>query len=212
MFGIFEAVVFWAIGLVEAAGYAGIFLTMALESAAIPIPSEVVVPFGGFLAATGKMDFWAVALIATLANLVGCALLYFIGLKGGRPLAERYGKYFLVHKDDIQKFDGWIARYGAKTAFFSRLLPGVRTFSAFFLGASAGAVKFSVFAFYTGVGSFVWNVALTYAGFVLGANWGALRGYFEKFNIVITILAMLALAAFILRHLRMQKKNLTPRK
>lgn len=200
MFGVVESIIFWAIGLIQAAGYAGIFLTMALESAAIPIPSEVVVPFGGFLAATGKMNFLAVVVVATLANLAGCVLLYGVGLKGGRPLAERYGKYFLLHRDDIQKFDDWISKYGAKTAFFSRILPGTRTFSAFFLGA--GETKFLVFAGYTALGSLIWNAVLAYAGFFLGANWGILRGYFEKFYAVIIILAALAIAAFVLRHIR----------
>lgn len=204
MVELINIVVEWAVGFVGEVGYWGIFVTMALESAAIPIPSEVVVPFGGFLAASGKMSFWAVAAVATLANFTGCVLLYWIGLRGGRPLAERYGKYFLVHKDDIQKFDRWISSYGARTAFFSRLLPGVRTFSAFFLGA--GAVKFFIFALYTAIGSFIWNAALTYAGFLLGANWGVLRGYFEKFDVVIVILILLAAAAFVLKHLRSQKR------
>lgn len=198
MFWIIEIVIFWAIGLVERTGYAGIFLTMSLESAGIPIPSEVVVPFGGFLAAVGKMDFWAVAVVATIANLAGCVLLYGIGLKGGRPLAERYGKYFFVHRDDIEKFDRWISKYGVKTAFFSRLLPGARTFSSFFLGA--GRIKLPIFVFYTIAGSFIWNTALAYGGFALGANWRSLRGYFEKFEVVIIVLAVLAIAAFILRH------------
>ena len=205
MFGILETVIIWAIGLVEKFGYAGIFITMALESAAIPIPSEVVVPLGGFGAAVGIMNLWLVAIVATAANLTGSLALYAFGFFGRRPVLERYGKYVLIHKDDIQKMDGWLSRHGMAAVFFSRLLPGVRTFSSLAFGA--GKVKLWLFSALTFAGSFIWNLALAYAGFALGANWGVLRSYFEKFEVLIVVAAILATSWFIRKHIRRRRQQ-----
>lgn len=203
MLGIIDFFINWGVGLVEKFGYAGIFVTMALESAAIPIPSEVVVPLGGFGAATGVMNFWLVAIVATLANLAGSLALYVFGSFGGRPILERYGKYFLIHRDDLSKMDDWLARHGAAAVFFSRLLPGVRTFGSLVFGA--GKVRLWTFSVLTLVGSFIWNLVLAYAGFALGANWSSLRGYFEKFEIVIVVAAIIVATWFIRKHVRKSK-------
>jgi membrane protein DedA with SNARE-associated domain len=197
---IIEQIIVWALGLVSQFGYGGIFLTQALESAAIPIPSEVIVPFGGFLASSGSLNFWLVVLAATLANLTGGAATYFIGLRGGRPLIERYGKYVLIHPDDVSKIDGWVNRYGAQAAFFSRLLPGVRTFSSLIIGA--GRVNFNKFFWYTLFGSFLWNLPLAYAGFVAGNNWDFLRPYFHKFELAILAAIIIGIILFIFKHVR----------
>ncbi len=207
MSGFVEAIIFWAISLIERGGYWGIFVTMALESAAIPIPSEVIVPFGGFLVALGKMNLWAVAVVASFANLAGSTLLYVIGAKGGRPFIKKYGRYFLVHADDISKTDTWFSRYGSRAAFFSRLLPGTRTFSSLFMGIVN--MRFSTFTVYTLAGSFIWNLGLVCAGVMLGANWKILRNYFEKFEIVIAIIIFLAIFAFLLGHIRRYRKRNT---
>lgn len=203
MSGLLETIVFWATGLVEQFGYGGIFLTMALESAAIPIPSEIVVPLGGFNAALGIMNVWWVAIVATLANLVGSVVLYVFGFFGGRPILERWGKYVLIHKDDLVKMDAWLLRHEAGAVFFSRLLPGVRTFAPLVFGA--GRAKFIPFVWLTIAGSFFWNLALAYAGYFLGENWEVLRGYFEKFEVVVVILIVLAVIAFVLKHVRRRR-------
>lgn len=178
-------------------GYGGIFFTMTLESAAIPIPSEVVLPFGGFLASSGRLDFWLVILAATAANLTGAIAIYFVGLFGGRTILERYGKYVLISRESIARMDHWLEHYGAQTAFFSRLLPGVRTFSSLVIGA--GKVNFNKFFWYTLTGSFIWNFSLTYVGFVAGNNWDFLRPYFRKFELVILAAILIAVIVFVFR-------------
>lgn len=202
---IIEAIASWAANLVEATGYGGIFLTMTLESAAIPIPSEVVVPLGGASAAAGGLNFWAVVLVATAANLLGCVVLYYVGVFGGRPILERYGKYVLVWSEDMRKLDAWLARYGSLAAFFSRLLPGVRTFSSIVFGS--GKMRIVPFLAYTLIGSFLWNMALAYAGFTLGTNWNVLQPYFHKFDALIVLLLALAIIFFIKNHLRERKST-----
>ncbi len=200
MTGLIESLAGWGIGLIERFGYWGIFLTMAFESAAIPIPSEVVVPLSGASAAVGIFSFWAVVFVATAANLAGSVALYFVGLRGGRPILERYGKYVLVDSRDIQKLDGWLARYGSAAALFSRVVPGVRTFSSIVFGS--GKMFLRPFLLYTLIGSFLWNVALAYAGFTLGSQWEMLQPYFYKFDMVIILLLVLGAVFFVKKHLR----------
>lgn len=197
---IIEQIISWALALVSKFGYGGIFFTMMLESAAVPIPSEIVLPFSGFLASSGRLHFWFIVLAATLANLSGALIIYYIGLAGGRPLFERYGKYVLVHRDDISKMDSWLVRYGSSTAFFSRLLPGVRTFSSLVFGA--GRVKIKKFIFYTVAGSFIWNFALIYVGLIAGNNWNFLQPYFHKFELVILALVVIAVILFVFKQVR----------
>lgn len=204
MFNFIEQIIVWALGLVSKFGYGGIFFTMMLESAAIPIPSEVVLPFGGFLASSGQLNFWLVVLVATLANLVGSLILYWIGFFGGQPILERYGKYVLIHRDDLAKLGYWLGKYGAKLAFVSRLLPGVRTFSSVVLGA--GRLNFNSFFWYTLSGSFIWNLPLTYAGLIMGENWNLLRPYFHKFDLIIAALIVVAVILFIFKHVHRFRK------
>lgn len=204
MTGVLEGIIVWALGLVEKFGYGGIFLTMALESAAIPIPSEVVLPFGGFWASSGHLNFWFVVLIATLANLTGATIIYFVGLFGGRVVLERYGKYVLISSESISRMDRWLERYGAHTAFFSRLLPGVRTFSSLIIGA--GRVNFGKFFGYTVAGSFLWNLPLAYVGFVAGNNWDFLRPYFQKFELVILAAVLVIVILFVFRQIHKLKE------
>jgi len=199
-----EQIVAWALGLVAKFGYGGIFLTMALESAAIPIPSEVILPFGGFLASGGRLSFWFIILTATCANLVGAAAIYFVGFFGGRPVLERYGKYVLISSENISKIDRWLGRYEAQVAFFSRLLPGVRTFSSLLIGA--GKINFKKFVFYTLAGSFLWNLPLTYIGFVTGSHWNFLRPYFQRFELVILAAILVAIITFVFRQIHKLRK------
>lgn len=204
MTSIVEQIITWALRLIDKFGYAGIFFTMMLESAAIPIPSEVVLPFGGFLASSGQLNLWLVVLVATLANLVGAVILYIVGFFGGQPFLEKYGKYVLIHREDIKNLDRSLNKYGAKLAFFSRLLPGIRTFSSIVLGT--GRLNFKKFFIYTLAGSFVWNLPLAYVGLVTGKNWNFLQPYFRKFEILIAILIVIAVATFIFKHIRRFKR------
>ncbi len=204
MFNVLEKIIIWALAVIAKFKYAGIFLTMSLESAAIPIPSEVVLPFSGFLASSGRLNFWLIITVATLANLTGAIAIYLVGFYGGRTLLERYGRYVLVHKDEIAKMDSWLGKHGAGVAFFSRLLPGIKTFSSLIIGA--GKINFRKFFFYTLAGSFVWNLPLTYLGFAAGNNWDFLRPYFRKFDFVILAAIIVAVILFVFKHVHKLKK------
>lgn len=191
----------WALGIIERTGYAGIFVLSALESAAIPIPSEVVVPFSGFLAMSGKFSLWGVVGVATLANLAGSIALFLIGKSGGRRILEQYGKYVLIHKKDLDRADVWFNRHGVKAVFFSRMLPVVRTFISLPAGVAGMNVwKFSAFTF---LGALPWNLVLAVVGYKAGENWNLLHNYFRKADVFIAIL-IIALAGW---HVRKHLKN-----
>jgi membrane protein DedA with SNARE-associated domain len=164
-----------------------VFLTMIAESACIPIPSEVVVPFGGVLAAEGHTHLWMVIVVATVANLIGATIAYAVGLYGGRALFVRYGRYVGVREHHIEKADRWFERRGQVTVFFTRMMPGVRTFISLPAGiAKMPLVKFLV---YTVLGSIPWNIALAYLGYGAGkaaggadASWANLQAQFDRYD------------------------------
>lgn len=188
----------FAVSLIGKAGYAGLFFLSALESAAIPIPSEVVLPFSGFLAASGQFNFWAVVLLATLANLAGSLVLYAIGRSGGRWLLERYGKYVLIRHGDLEAWDRWFNHHGPATVFWSRMLPLVRTFVS--LPAGIAEMNVSRFTIYTTLGSLPWNFALAYVGYTAGEHWDFLHPYFQKFDYAIVGIIIVMAVWYIWRH------------
>lgn len=192
---IIELIVSWAMGLVQHFGYAGIFVTQMLESVLIPIPSEVVLPFGGYLASIGTLNLWLVVIVASAANLVGATIAYYLGHFGGRPLLERYGKYLLIFPSDIQKVDALVMRRGRLVALISRVLPGVRTFSSLIIGSFQ--IPFGTFLLYTFVGSFIWNLPLAYAGYKVGEHWNFLRPYFHKLEYLIIAAIIILIVVFI---------------
>jgi membrane protein DedA with SNARE-associated domain len=174
---------------------------MGAESALIPIPSEVTMPFAGFLASTGKFNVILVVLIGAFANLVGSWIAYGLGYWGEetviRNLIKKYGKYLLISEDEYDRSEKWFRKYGEKIVFFSRVLPIVRTFISLPAGiAEMNFWKFSVFTF---IGSLIWSGALTYVGFVLGKNWHSLEGYYRKFEYVI-VAAIVIAAIYYLYH------------
>lgn len=155
--------------LIASAGYLAIFLLMLGESACIPIPSELVMPFGGALAAGGHLELVAVILLGTLGNLAGSYIAYAVGRKGGRPAVRRFGRYVRLKEDDLDRAERWFGRYGAPTVFFGRLLPVVRTFIS--LPAGAADMPALRFGIYTILGSLPWSAGLAVAGYELGSNW-----------------------------------------
>ncbi len=191
--------------LIETLGYGGVFLFMAIESANIPIPSEVIMPFSGFLASKGVFSFWLVVLVGALGNLIGSQISYAVGYWGGRPFLERWGKYFFVNQNDLNQADEYLQKHGLKIAFFSRLLPVVRTFIS--LPAGINRARFWPFSFYTFLGSVIWSASLAYIGFVLGENWGVLHPIFQKFSFLIAGFMALAAVLYVLRHLRVVNKS-----
>ena len=205
MFEIISTIGNWALSVINSTGYVGIFILSALESAAVPIPSEVVIPFSGFLAAGGKFSLWGIVAVATLANLAGSVVLFLIGRSGGRWILERYGKYVLIHKKDLDAADKWFSRYGTAAVFWGRMLPVVRTF----VSLPAGVAKMNIgrFSLFTFLGALPWNLLLAILGFKAGNNWDMLHSYFRKADIFIVILVIAGAALYVARHLRHKHHN-----
>jgi membrane protein DedA with SNARE-associated domain len=191
-------------GLISSWGYAGIFVTMTLESTLIPIPSEAVIPFAGFLAYMGEMNIWLIVLVSSLANLTGSIIAYYFGKYLGRGFIEKYGKYVLLNMGHLRMVEMWFAKYGSLTVLFSRMLPLIRTYNA--LPAGMGKMNFPKFCIYTFIGSIPWNLALVLIGYKLKENWSIL----EKYSLYIDILAVFLVAAvlfYIVRRVRLSAKS-----
>ncbi|MBU1015043.1 DedA family protein [Patescibacteria group bacterium] len=188
------------IGVIETTGYAGIALLMALESANIPIPSEIIMPFSGFLVFEGSLSLFAVVFWGAAGNLIGSLISYALGFWGGRAFLNRFGKYLLVRKSDVDMAETWFAKYGDSIVLLSRVLPVVRTF----ISLPAGIARMNIwkFSLYTFGGSLVWSFALTYAGMLAGKNWDILGEYFRTFDWAIVLFVLLGAAWWIWRHVR----------
>jgi membrane protein DedA with SNARE-associated domain len=190
----------WLIPLLENNALLIVFVTMVAESACIPIPSEIVVPYGGFLAAQGHTQLWMVIAVATLANLVGSSIAYGIGRFGGRVLFVRYGRYVGVSAHHLDRADRWFVRYGPATVFFTRMMPGIRTFIS--LPAGIAKMPFAKFLVYSLFGSVIWNAGLAYLGYAAGKAagedpWGALQETFSRYNRVFYVVVAVVVLALI---------------
>ena len=151
-----------------------------MESACIPIPSEIIMPFSGYLVATGKFSLWLVIIFGAIGNLLGSIVAYAIGAYGGRPFIEKYGKYILIRRDELDRAQKFFEKYGNLSIFLSRLLPIIRTFIS--LPAGIARMKFWKFCFYTLIGSLFWSGLLAYIGVFLGSNWQSMEIYFRRFD------------------------------
>ena len=185
-------------------GYPGTFLLMMFEACGIPIPSEIIMPFSGFLVATGGMVLWIVILAGVLGDLMGAILAYWIGYRGGRPLIEKYGKYFLVSVHDLDIADKWFKRYGQATVFFGRLLPVVRTYISFPAGISKMDLK--KFMTFTFLGALPWIGVLAWLGVKMGDNWELIREKMHRFDTTILVLLILLVILYVWRHLKNSKR------
>ena len=184
-----------------AIGWPGVVFLMAIESAAIPFPSELIMPLAGWLLiqAKGGSVWWVLlaGFYGGMGNLLGSWVAYWISMKGGRPLLLKYGKYVLMSKDEVDKAEIWFNKYGEWAVFIGRLLPVVRTF----ISIPAGLARMNLwrFSLYTFAGSFIWSLGLAYGGFLLGENWGDLRAVMRPFDIPI-LLILAAGAIWLLVH------------
>lgn len=184
--------------VISTTGYFGIFFLMTLESAVMPVPSEVVMPFSGYLVLQGRFNLWYVTLAGTLGNLAGSILAYVIGLYFGRGFILKYGKYVLLKKKYLLLSEKWFKKYGDKTIFFSRLLPVVRTVIS--LPAGIGRMNFKKFCIYTFVGSVPWNFALTYVGVWLGKNWNLILRYSHVIDAAIVAVLVVGVVWYLWRY------------
>ncbi len=193
------------IQVIETTGYAGIGFLMTLESANIPIPSEIIMPFAGYLVSKGEFGFWQVVLWGAIGNLLGSLVSYALGFYGGRAFLSRYGKWLFITPHDIALADRLFVKYGAIIALVSRVLPIVRTFISF----PAGIAKMNIwkFSLYTFAGSFLWSIFLTYIGVKLGENWHSLEGYFRAFDWLIAGILLIFGVWWIVRHIKILKST-----
>jgi membrane protein DedA with SNARE-associated domain len=185
-------------------GYLGVMIAMAIESAMIPLPSELILPYAGFLVSdpsqieplTGQpWNFWLVVVFATIGNTLGSLIAYAIGAYGGRPFLERYGRYLLIRPHEIELAEQFFNRHGAATVFIGRLLPIVRTFISF--PAGVARMRLSTFIIFSTAGAAIWSTLLVYAGVLLGENWEDIRHALQPFDLAIAVAVVIAVALFI---------------
>ena len=194
--------IIWGINLL---GYSGVAIMMAIESACVPLPSEIIMPFSGYLVSTGKFSLIGVSLAGAIGCVLGSVLAYWVGYYGGRPMAKKYGKYILVTSHDLDIADKFFNKYGNAAVFISRLLPVVRTFIS--LPAGIARMNFWQFVAYTFLGSLPFCYFLAYVGKKLGDNWNTLGVYFHKFDIVIGIIILVGAVWFVKRHIGIVKNS-----
>ncbi len=195
---IISMVVSWIVEVISAAGYFGVVLLMAIESACIPLPSEVIMPFAGYLVSIGQFSLLGAATAGALGCNVGSTLAYVVAAGGGRKALERWGAYILISPAEIERADHFFARYGAVTVFVGRLLPVIRTFIAF--PAGLARMPMTKFQIYTFLGSWPWCFGLAYAGDALGRRWNSdptLREIFHEFDAVIVAIVLAGFAWFV---------------
>jgi membrane protein DedA with SNARE-associated domain len=193
--GVLQMIITHTVNFISALGYWGVALGMLIESCNIPLPSEVILPFGGYLVSTGRLSFWGTVLAGLAGGTLGSALSYYIGRRGGRPLLLHYGRYIAVTEDKLNRADRWFARYGNITIMVARLVPIVRTFISFPAGITA--INFPLFIIYTVLGSLPWCILLTWLGVQLGQNWNTLEGVFHRLDfLVVAALVLLCLAVW----------------
>jgi membrane protein DedA with SNARE-associated domain len=193
------------IDTISSTGYLGIVILMAIESACIPLPSEVIMPFSGYLVTMKRFSLIGTGVAGAFGCVVGSVAAYYVGMYGGRPLIERYGKYILISHKDLDIADRWFLRYGDAVIFFSRLLPVIRTFISFPAGvARMNMVKFVTYTF---VGSFPWCLGLAYIGMILGKNWETIKVYFHRFDYLIGAVILLGIGIFLWKHLKRNRES-----
>ncbi len=180
--------------IIEKLGYIGIFILMTLESAAIPIPSEIVVTFAGFLAGLNRLDFKYVIIFSTLANLTGSYILYLIGSKIERKSILRIGKYILLDENHLEFVEDLFNKYGGLIVFIGRLMPGVRTYIS--LPAGFSRMPITPFISLTLLGSLIWNFILAYIGYILGCNWIYVVKYIDYIAIAVLIILIIILSVY----------------
>ena len=194
---ILETLSNFVISVIEQFGYAGVFVAMGLESACIPLPSEVIMPFAGFVVWKGELTLIGVALVGTAGCLAGSLVAYSVGAYGGLPLLERYGKYVLIRKSELDRAHTWFERFGEIAVFVGRVLPIVRTFISLPAGVAQMDVK--KFSLYTVLGSLPWCFGLAYVGVLLGPHWSDLEALFRYLNIVV-IAGIIGLVGYLIYH------------
>src|SRR6202789_551492 len=196
-----EKIITILVGLIASGGYFSVVLLMAIQSACIPIPSEVIMPLAGYALAHSQLDLIILATVASLASNLGSIPAYWVGARGGRPMVERYGSYLLLSRRDLDMVDRFFDRYGSITVLIGRMLPIVRTFIAF----PAGIAKMNQLRshIYTFIGSWPWCYALAWVGMKLGATWNTdprFKEVFQRFHLAVELVLIVGFLWFVISH------------
>ncbi len=196
-----QKIIAFLIGAIAAGGYASVILLMAIQSACIPIPSEVIMPLAGWALAHSQLDLIILATVASLASNLGSIPAYWVGARGGRPMVERYGSYLLLSRRDLDLVDHFFARFGSITVLIGRMLPIVRTFIAFPAGvAKMNQVRFHIYTF---IGSWPWCYALAFIGMKLGRQWNTnprFKEFFDRFHLGVELVLISGIVWFVWTH------------
>ncbi len=200
----------YVVDLMRDFGYFGMFLGMVLEAVIIIIPSELILATGGILAARGIFSFWLSFLVGLLGSVFCAIVIYAMGYYGGKPFVHKYGKYFFMKTEDLEKSDSWFHRYGLFSAFVARNFPIVRTLISLPIGIMR--LPFWKFVLYTTLGSIPWTFAFVYVGYALGNNWTILSTYVSKLKVPIRILIILLVVSYFVKKIKewYQKRKKSP--
>jgi membrane protein DedA with SNARE-associated domain len=207
-----QAILNFISSVFQTLGWPGVILMMAIESACIPLPSEIIMPLAGWmLIENAGLSVGYIALAGfcgAIGNVIGSLVAFWVGAKGGLPLLYRYGKYILITHHDLERANHWFGKYGQWITFIARFVPGVRTFIS--LPAGIARMPLAKFSFYAFVGSFIWSAPLAYGGYVLGQNWEELRAAMRPFDYPIIGAVIILILVFVWLRLRNRKSAKTP--
>lgn len=195
-----QTLIDWLVKAIETLGYPGVAIAVFLESFFAPIPSEIILPFTGFVASTGSLNIYLVIIFATAAAFLGSLPFYILGIWGEKfvyKFLDKFGKYLFIEKDDVEWVFNQFYKYGERLVFLGRLIPVVRTFISFPAGVTK--MKFGKFSIYTFLGSLLWNILLTYTGYLMGDNWEIIGQWVAKYEKVIVALAIVLIVMYIAR-------------
>lgn len=210
---IIHAVTGWVTTHITNLGYFGVVIMMGIESACIPLPSEIIMPFGGYLAYKhpDRYNVWMMGLAGAVGCVWGSIVAYWAGKYGGRPFVEKYGRYILIRQKDLDRADAWFAKYGDAAIFFSRLMPVVRTFISF--PAGVARMRFGRFIIYTFLGSYPWCFGLAYLGKILGNKWDTeLKKYFHGADVIIVTALLVLAGIYIYHHIKSDREYMAHKK
>jgi len=195
-----QALIDWLVNIIKTIGYPGVMLSMFIESFFAPIPSELILPFSGFVASSGALNIYLTIILASIAAYLGTLPFYFIGRWGKEKVdlfLRKWGKYLFIKEEDLDKGYAIFAKHGSKMVFFGRLIPIVRTVISF--PAGVADMNFGLFSAYTLAGTLIWSSLLAGAGYLLGDNWDAVGGYISKYEKVIIVVGIIFVALFVIK-------------
>ncbi len=200
VFMLVEYISEWVTAFISSTGYLSIFILMVAESMVLPVPSEAVMPFAGFLVAEGRFTFFMVFLASTFGSLIGSLVSYWIGAFGSKAILPKYGKYLLLNQRDLEWAEKWFQKNGEKTIFISRFIPVVRHV----ISIPAGVAKMPIkrFVMYTVIGAGMWNMILTYAGYVLKQKWYLMQKYSTEMDAIVIGLLIVIVILHVYRHMK----------